>query len=287
MKTYGSMLGGWMTSKYLEPYSRYFARFLDAYKAAGIDINAVTSQNELETDQSGHMPAAYWTPEIEADFIRDHLGPLLKKSNSKTQIWLLDHNYNLWKRVQWQMRDPELRKYVSGVAWHGYLGTPDQMSRLHEVEPALPFFWTEGGPDISDSKYAYDWTRWGVTFTSALKNWCRSIITWNLMLDEEGKPNIGPFSCGGLVTLRANRDLEYSGQYWALRHLSQHVRRGAVRIGSHTDVSELSHVAFENPDRTSVLLLTNTGDERVVQLRSGALAADVALNANSLTTVLW
>ena len=92
------------------------------------------------------MPATYWPPEIEADFIRDYLGPLLRQKNDPAQIWLLDHNYDLWKRVRWQLRDPELRRYVSGVAWHGYVGTPDMMSRLHDTEPDLPFFWTEGGP---------------------------------------------------------------------------------------------------------------------------------------------
>ena len=287
MKTYGSMLGGWMTNKYLDPYAHYFSRFLEAYRKAGVEINAVTSQNELETDQSGSMPATYWPPELESDFIRDHLGPLLRRQNDKTQIWLLDHNYNLWKRVRWQMKDPELRKYVSGVAWHGYLGTPDMMSRLHEAEPQLPFYWTEGGPDYTDPKYAYDWTRWGTAFTSAINNWCRCLITWNLMLNERGEPNIGPFSCGGLVTLRGATDLQYSGQYWALRHFSQHVRRDAVRIGSHSDASELSHVAFRNSDGSFALVLTNTGDERALRLTSGSSHAEVPLEKNSMTTLIW
>ena len=287
MKTYGSMLGGWMTNKYLAPYALYFERFLDAYRKAGVPINAVTSQNELETDQGGSMPATYWTPEIESDFIRDHLGPLLRKRNDKTEIWLLDHNYNLWKRVRWQMQDAELRKYVSGVAWHGYVGTPDMMSRLHDALPDLPFYWTEGGPDYTDPKYAYDWTRWGGIFSSAIKNWCRCIITWNLMLDEHGMPNIGPFSCGGLVTLRAGTTLEYSGQYWALRHFSQHVRREAVRIASHSDASELSHVAFRNPDNSYVLVLTNTGDARTTKLVQDGRQTNLQVPANSMLTAIW
>lgn len=287
MKTYGSMLGGWMTNKYLAPYARYFSLYLDAYRKAGVPINAVTAQNELETDQSGSMPATYWPPELESDFIRDHLGPLLRKRDDKTQIWLLDHNYNLWKRVKWQMQDSELRKYVSGVAWHGYVGTPDQMSRLHETEPELPFYWTEGGPDISDPKYALDWTRWGTTFSAAINNWCRCLITWNLMLDERGAPNIGPFSCGGLVTLRSNGALQYSGQYWALRHFSQHVQRGATRIGTHSDASELSHIAFQNVDGSVALVLTNTGDERPLRLAYGASQTQVLLDQNSITTLTW
>jgi glucosylceramidase len=284
MKTYGSMLGGWMTYQYLAPYALYFSRFLDAYRAAGVPIDAVTSQNELETDQGGSMPATYWPPELEADFIRDHLGPLLKQKKDPAEIWLLDHNYDLWKRVRWQMQDAGLRKYVSGVAWHGYLGTP--MSRLHDTEPQLPFYWTEGGPDITDPQYAYDWTRWGAIFSAAIRNWCRCIITWNLMLDSQGKPNIGPFSCGGLVTLKDDGSLEYSGQYWALRHFSQHVQRGALRVASHSDASELNHIAFLNPDSSHVLVLTNTGEERDLRLVYAGIETTIHLDKRSVTTVV-
>ena len=286
MKTYGSMLGGWMTFEYLAPYARYIAKFLDAYKAAGVEVNAVTAQNELETDQGGSMPATYWTPEVESDFIRDQLGPLLRKTHKDTQIWLLDHNYELWKRVRWQMRDPKLRPFVDGVAWHGYLGTPDQMSLLHAAEPQLPFFWTEGGPDFDNPKYATEWTRWGAIFTDAINNWCRCLITWNLLLDEKGSPNIGPFHCGGLVTLRGGRELEYSGQYWALRHFSQHVRRGALRIETTCETPGLSHVAFENPDGGRVLVVINPGPARAMELRQERVSVLCTLESNSITTLL-
>ncbi len=287
MKTYGSMLGGWMTYQYLQPYALYISRFLDAYRAAGVPIQAITSQNELETDQGGHMPATFWPPELEADFIRDHLGPLLKQKHDPAQIWLLDHNYDLWKRVRWQMQDPALRPFVSGVAWHGYLGTPDMMSRLHDAEPQLPFYWTEGGPDVTDPNYATDWTRWGTVFTGAIRNGCRALITWNLMLDPQGNPNIGPFSCGGLVTLKPDGTLAYSGQYWTLRHFSQHLRRDAVRVASHSDASELQHVGFQNPDGSQVLVLTNTGEERDLQLLQGASALNLHLDKHSVATVVW
>ena len=287
MKTYGSMLGGWMSSKYLGPYASYFVKFLQAYAKAGVQIGAVTSQNELETDQSGSMPATLWTPEIEETFVRDHLGPMLHKESLDTQIWLLDHNYDLWKRVRWQLRDAELRKYVSGVAWHGYLGTPDMMSRLHDVDPDVPFYWTEGGPDVTDPNYATDWTRWGRIFTEAMNNWCRGLITWNLMLDPNGDPNIGPFKCGGLVTLKADGSIAQSGQYWALRHLSQHVKRGAVRIASHSDASELCHIAFQNPDGSRVLIVTNTGAPRPLGVTHESSAATVLIAANSVSTIVW
>ena len=287
MKTYGSMLGGWMSAKYLDTYARYLLRFVQDYGKAGVKIHALTSQNESETDQEGRMPACYWTPEMEQDFVREHLGPLLKKQRPDTQIWLLDHNYDLWKRVKWQLQDAELRKYVDGVAWHGYVGTPDMMSRLHEVAPDLPFYWTEGGPDISDPHYATDWTKWASSISEILQNWCRCVIGWNFVLDEKGKPNIGPFPCGGLVTYHEDGSISQSGQYWAMKHFSHHIRRGAVRIASHCDATGLSHVAVKQSDASIVVVLTNVGEERATSLRVGSKSASLIIPKDSVMTLKW
>ena len=287
MKTNGSMLGGWMNAKFLEPYSRYLVQFVKDYAKAGVKINALTSQNESETDQDGRMPACFWSAEMEKDFIRDHLGPLLKKESPETQIWLLDHNYDLWKRVKWQLQDAELRKYVDGVAWHGYVGTPDMMTRMHESAPDLPFYWTEGGPDITDPHYTTDWSKWSQTMTEILENWCRCVIGWNFILDEKGKPNIGPFPCGGLVTYHEDGTVTQSGQYWAIRHFSQHIKRGAVRVGSRSDATGLSHVALQQPDGGFVAILTNIGEERRVSLRTGSKSASVTVPHDSIVTLKW
>ena len=208
------------------------------------------------------------------------------------QLWLLDHNYDLWKRVRWQMQDPALRPYRGdGVAFHGYLGTPDMMSRLHDAEPNLALLLDRGRPRLHRPEVHLRLElRWGSTFAGILSQsgtGAAALITWNLMLDEHGMPNIGPFSCGGLVTLRAGTNIEYSGQYWALRHFSQHVRRNAVRIASHSDASELSHVAFRNPDGSSVLVLTNSGEARDLRLVENGSQAHLKLPQNSVTTAVW
>jgi len=135
MKAGGSMLGGCMRPRFLGAYSRYFLKFLQAYADGGVPIQAVTVQNEVDTDQDGRMPACSWTQEYEIRFVRDHLGPLLHKSGLSTKIWILDHNYNLWGRAAAELDDPELRKYCDGVAFHGYAGTPDMMTKLHNMHP--------------------------------------------------------------------------------------------------------------------------------------------------------
>jgi len=245
MKPNNSMLGGNMRQKYMDVYARYFVKFLRAYEAEGIPIQAVSIQNEPDTDQDGRMAACSWPQEYEQGFVKNHLGPTFAKEGLKTKIWIIDHNYNLWGRAVCELEDAEMRKYVDGVAWHGYLGTPDWMMKVHDAQPDINMYWTEGGPDVTSKDYTTDWVNWSRTFTGIMRNWCRSITVWNLALDEDGKPNIGPFPCGGLVTVTKQGGIVRSGQYYALAHFSSHIKRGAYRIQSQGDLPDISHVAFE------------------------------------------
>jgi glucosylceramidase len=288
MKASDSMLGGSMRKKYLPAYAQYFVKFLQGYSQDGVKIRAVTVQNEVDTDQDGRMPAALWGQEYEIDFVKNHLGPALERASLDTKIWILDHNYNLWGRVMDELSDPALSKYVEGVAWHGYGGTPDAMTRVHEAFPAKSHYWTEGGPDYKRPDYATDWAKWSHNFAGILRNWAQCIVGWNLVLDEQGRPNIGPFSCGGLVTLDSKTHaITRSGQYWAFAHYSKVVQRGARVIGSEGTVSDVDHVAFENPDGSHVLVLTNQGGGQNVQCQTGTQALDLTLNPGSITTLQW
>src|SRR5262249_41447161 len=149
-------------------------------------------------------------------------------------------------------------------------------------------YWTEGGPDYTDPDYARNAADWGKTFAEILRNCCRSITTWNLALDENGRPNIGPFSCGGLVTIHSqSQAISYSGQFWALAHYSRFIRRGARRFDSQSAAADLYHAGFANPDGRHVLVLSNPGAARTCEVRTSNLTARVALSKNSVTTMEW
>src|ERR1043165_4656632 len=85
MKSNRSMLGGNMQRHYMPSYANYFLKFLRAYEGEG---NAITVQNEVDTDQDGRMPQCTWPQEYEADFVRQYLGPLFQQNAVKTKIWL-------------------------------------------------------------------------------------------------------------------------------------------------------------------------------------------------------
>jgi glucosylceramidase len=301
MKPNGSMLGGGMRKLSFPPYARYFMKFLESYKAEGVAIDAVTVQNEVDAEQDGRMPACLWAQEEEMDFVKLHLGPALRQAGMPTKIWVIDHNYNLWGRAIGELGDPAVYDFVDGIAWHGYVGEPSAMTRVHNAFPAKHAYWTEGGPDITAPDYQTDYAKWADTFNGILRNWARCITSWNVVLDEKGKPNIGPFPCGGVVTVEnGTHKITRSGQYWAFAHYSKHVRRGAkvfatngVGQGEAGGTAEkgtavgVSHVGFRNPDGSYVVVLANRGAEKQVQLVLGSSALDVELPADSVHTLQW
>jgi glucosylceramidase len=288
MKAGGSMLGGSMRQKFFAPYALYFVKFLKAYEAEGVPVQAVTVQNEVDTDQDGRMPACLWGQEYEMGFVKNHLGPAFEKNGVATKIWILDHNYNLWGRAVAELDDPAVHKYCNAVAFHGYVGSPDQMSKFHQAYPGANIYWTEGGPDYTDPNYLTDWAKWGQTFIGITRNWAQSITGWNLALDEKGRPNIGPFSCGGMVTIHSEtKEITRSGQYWAFAHFSQNIRRGAKRFDSAGKVQDVDHAAFENPDGQKVLVLTNVGAAKTVRIKLASQGAELALVPDSITTMCW
>jgi glucosylceramidase len=314
MKYSNSMLGGNIRPENIPTYARYLQKFVEAYATAGVKVRAVTTQNEIDADQGGRMPACPW-PEEDEERLVEALGPLFEASGTK--IWTLDHNYNLWGRALDQLSRPRFKKYVNTVAWHGYVGSPEMMGNVKQRFPDAEMHWTEGGDDYKSADYLTDWSKWGATFSGILANGPQSITTWNVALDERGRPNIGPFDCGGLVQIHSvTKEITLTGLYWALVHYARAFRRGAVIVASHstngdapatngalidqpvsaqtaatnlngTAIARVYHTAAKNSDGSMVLVLTNAGDAREVTVACGGQSAKMALTADSITTLRW
>ena len=167
------------------------------------------------------------------------------------------------------------------------------MSRVHDAFPAKHAYWTEGGPDVTAPDYQTDWTKWADQFNGILNNWARAITAWNVALDEKGNPNVGPFPCGGVITVEnTTHKVTRSGQYWAFAHYSKHVRRGARAfatnaVGNLGAGAAVSHAGFRNPDGSYIVVLANTSAAKRVQLVRGNQSLDVDLPADSVQTLQW
>jgi len=317
MKNGGTMLGGNLKPANFAVYARYLVKFLEAYKAAGVKIDAITSQNEPDTDQAGRMPACAWAQEHEVAFIGKHLGPALSEAGLDTKIWLLDHNLNLWGRVYNTLEDPDVVKYVEGIAWHPYVGSVTAMTRIHDAYPGKHQYLTEGafgatadlvgpirfaatpgpmtdgtGQNAGRPRRAQDpnavIATGGLGAANALHNWARCIINWNVVLDEKGNPNIGPFRGGGMITIHSQtKEVTRGPNYWVMKHLTHAARRGAKVIDSQANIEKVAHVAFVNTGGGKTLVLSNTGADRKVLMRSGGAVLELQLPANSMTNLSW
>ncbi len=325
MKYSNSMLGGNIRPENIPAYAMYMRKFVESYAEAGVTVRALTTQNEIDADQGGRMPACPWPEETEEALIV-MLGRELEASAtaSGTKIWTLDHNYNLWGRVVDQLSKPQLKKYLNTVAWHGYVGTPDQMMNVKKYFPDVEMHWTEGGDDYKDPNYLTCWSKWGATFAGILANGPQSITMWNLALDERGRPNIGPFDCGGMVQIHSQtREILRTGLYWALVQHARAFKRGSVIVdscGAHdapavngasiglqttheggaaptsstvtatpgaAAAAAVYHTAAKTPDGGIALVLTNPGAARELTIECGGQLARVPLTEDSITTLRW
>ncbi len=274
MKTGGSICGGYMRSKYIDVFADYIIKYLEAYEAEGIHISALTPQNEPDVDQFGKFPACIWNPDQEAEYIFA-LSKKLKAKDMDVDIWFHDHNFIGWRRVNWMLDEyPELMECCSSAAFHYYTGCIEMIDRIKQEHPQIKFQFTEGGPRLKDH-FDDDWCKWATMMVKAFNHGCESFTGWNLMLDEEGRPNVGHCYCAGLITCNSQtHELSYSGQYKAFEHLSHFTQNDAKIYRSYVNndghhISNFRKLDFEtvslfaeNPDGTAVLHVVNPNDEK-------------------------
>ncbi|MCL6459941.1 MAG: glucan endo-1,6-beta-glucosidase, partial [Gorillibacterium sp.] len=207
-------------------------------------------------------PSMRMSPQDQANFIKNHLGPTLAKQKIGTKIIAYDHNWDNISYSETVLGDPEAAPYIDGSAWHCYAGEPSAQSAIHNSQPDKNVYFTEcsGGEWASDFA---DNLAWNVStlIVGTTRNYAKAVLLWNMALDESfGPQNGGCADCRGVVTIKANGDVVKNVEYYAIGHASKFVDAGAVRIGSDEEADTLEQVSFKNPDDSIVLIATNTGD---------------------------
>lgn len=275
MKTGGLISCGYMREQYLDCYADYFVKFIKAYEKEGIKINSVTPQNEPESHQMGRSVACIWSPDTEAKFIIK-LKEKLAANGLDTKIWMYDHCFIGWPRIIWTLDEyPQLADCVDSIALHYYDGGVELVDNIKAAYPNMKWNFTEGGPRLYDN-YATDWVKWSLIMARSMAHGCESFLGWNLILDEDGGPNIGPFGCAGLATLNSQTgELTYSGQYQAFKHFSKFIKRGAKIYSAtlsedyswlcsfpHGMRTPVEAIVADNPDGSHVVVMVNTSDSK-------------------------
>lgn len=259
MKTNNNSKGGSLKTEYFPAYAQYFVKYIQAMKAEGIDVDAITIQNEPL--HPGNTPSLYMEAKQQMDFVAEHLGPAFAKAGIKTKIIVYDHNCDRPDYPLTILNNPAAKQYVDGSAFHLYGGTIDALTTVHDAHPDRNLYFTEqwtGGPGDFPNDL-----KWNVEHLAigASRNWSRMVLQWNLASDPQYNPHTdsgGCTSCMGAITLDGNK-VTRNVAYYHLAHASKFVRPGSKRIESNL-VDGLPNVAFKTPEGNKVIIVVNTTD---------------------------
>jgi glucosylceramidase len=290
MKTSGSMIGGTLLPSSYGPLAKYFVEFVKQYEAAGVPIFGITPQNEPR-NIPGDYPGMGMTAEEQGTFVRDYLGPAFRDAHLKTKIMIFDHNWDLIDFPNTILKDARAAEFIAGTATHCYGGNPAAQTELHDHFPTKDIWLTEcSGGDWQKGNLLVAQTSLIIQTT---RNWGRSVVLWNLALDQNHSPHLGGCTdCRGVVTIDHSTSLTTvipTVDFTSLAHVSKFVRVGARRVASGADEQPgLEQVAFRNADGSLVLLAVNSGETPVAfSIESRGQFASYTLEAGAAATFTW
>ncbi len=286
MKTNNNSIGGSLKPEYYAAYANYFVKYIQAYKAEGITIDAITVQNEPLHD--GNNPSMYMEALSQAEFVKNHLGPAFVAANIATKIVVWDHNADNPSYPMTIFADAEANKYIDGSAFHLYGGSIDNLSTVHNAYPNKNLYFTEQWVGVnSEFKDNLLWhTR--ELIVGATRNWCKTVLEWNLAANSKLEPhtNGGCTECLGALTID-NNTVKRNVAYYIIAHASKFVRPGSVRINSNY-ASDLPNVAFKTPSgNIVVIVVNNTAVNKAFNIKTTGESVTTSLDAGAVGTYVW
>lgn len=238
-------------------WAQYMVRWLTAMQSQGIDFWGLTPQNEPLAQQHS-FESCYWSGTDMRDWIKNYLGPAVRKAFPSLAIMLYDHNkVASLDYVVPTAEDDVAGSYIDGVALHWY----DYFSSLGlaQIEgiSALQWYSTKSpatnkprfmlGTEACDLSNLYlDWTRgelMAVDILGDLNYGVGGWVEWNHVLHSgyptymEGGPNhdnTTNFGNSGILYVDADGtgSILYQSWYWVMGHVSRYFRPGSTRVST-------------------------------------------------------
>lgn len=289
MKTTDAMIGGPLKESAYEPLAQYFVKFIQAYEAAGVPIYGITMQNE-PLYVPDNYPGMNFPAVAEQKFLRDNLGPALAEAGLHPKVMVYDHNWDKPEYPNAILSDPAAAKYAAGVAWHCYGGDVSAQSAVHDKFPSKDVWETEcSGGTWQKGDLLAEGAR---LLIGATRNWAKSVVLWNMALDQNNGPHTGGCdTCRGVVTVDTSKTARVTKNvdFYVLGHASKFVRPGAVRIDSNSyGTTSIEDVAFQNTDGSiALVVLNNAASPQTFTVSDARASFTYTLPAGSLATFTW
>jgi glucosylceramidase len=286
MKSNGSSIGGNLLPKYYDVYADYLVKYLQSMKTHGIDIDAITVQNEPQ--HGGNNPSLVMSAGEQAQFVKKHLGPKLKAAGLKTKIIIWDHNCDRPDYPISILNDSEAKSFIDGSAFHLYAGDISALSQVHQAHPTKNLYFTEQWTGANGS---FDGDlQWHVknVIIGSMRNWSKVALEWNLASDPLFDPHTpgGCTQCKGALIIDGNIVTKNVG-YYIIAHASRFVPAGSVRIESNT-INNVHQVVFLTPKGKKVMIALNETDKsEIFNIQYKGKKALASLAAGTVGTFVW
>jgi len=281
--------------KMYRAYALYLLKFIRAYGAEGLPIEAVAVQNEPGT--LNNYPSCDWTPVQYLTFIRDYLGPLFRAEGLDDAIMLGTFNQPMLAgHALTVLTDARARQHVALAAMQWYsFGFMDQ---LKAAAPGLTVWQTETDcgnwpwlpgydPDKPQNDIAYASFTW-----EKIRDWLRAGVTvyelWNMVLDPWGRSidSKRPWPQNSAITVSPEtREVRYTPMFGAIGSFARFVRPGSRMV--ETEGAFANALAFTESDGRAIVVLHNPKTVRTdIRVRIRGTVYLVEMPPLSFTTVV-
>ncbi|HVF95742.1 MAG TPA: glycoside hydrolase family 30 beta sandwich domain-containing protein, partial [Flavisolibacter sp.] len=287
MKDNNSFIGGSLQLQYQAVYAQYFVKYIQAMKAQGITIDAVTPQNEPL--HPGNNPSLLMPATQQTEFIKAHLGPAFQAANITAKIIIYDHNCDKPDYPISILNDPAAKAFINGSAFHLYAGDISALSTVRNAHTDKAIYFTEQYT-ASNGNFGGD-LKWHLknVIIGSMRNWSRNALEWNLANNSSFGPHTpgGCTTCKGAITIDIANTFTRNVAYYIIAHASKFVPPGSVRIAS-TSSGNLQNVAFKTPAGKRVLIVENDGGNgEAFNIRYNGKWTVVSLEAGAVATFIW
>ncbi|GAB4418704.1 MAG: glycoside hydrolase family 30 protein [Bacteroidia bacterium] len=320
MKDNNDWRGGKLLPAHYDTWARFFSKYLDAYRAEGIDIWGITVENE-PLGNANNWESMHFSAEEMNAFVRDHLGPTLRANSQTVKILGYDQNRDElrhWVDVMYD--DTAAARYFDGTAIHWYASTidwfPEVLQYAHHKAPGKHLIETEGCVDAEvphwqdDAWYwseeatdwGWDWAppetkhlhpkyvpvyRYARDLIGCLNNWVDGWVDWNMVLDRQGGPNwFGNWCVAPVIVDPEADEVYFTPLYYTMAHFSKYIRPGARRIGLDMADTALLATAVHNPDGSIVVVVLNQQPEaRHLHIRLHGQTVPVRISGRAIQTI--
>ena len=267
MKTNDQMNhGGKLKEEFQDTWAEYYCKYIEFYERDGIPIWGISVQNEPEAVQT--WDSCIYTGEEERDFIKNFLGPALKRNrylDKKLVIW--DHNRDVMvQRSRAVLSDPDAAKYVWGTGFHWYNGDHfDEVQKVHDEFPDKELIFTEGCQEGGPHNGSWDLgERYATSIINDLNRYTVAWIDWNLLLDERGGPNhVGNYCSAPIIVNTKTQELLYQSSYFYLGHFSRFFSRGDKIIECENTSNQLLSLSGINKNGRLTTTIMNKEEDSI------------------------